>query len=114
MHTTASLVLVLSAVLLSPGCARAGGEDPSAATATGELPACAELWTDGGILPEDYQGCTDEKDEVTAPVTFTCEDGDVLVTHDDRFFAAPGSEITEAAVDSLEYERAFTACSGGA
>ena len=114
MPTSASLVLVLSVALLSAGCAQAGGEGRGAGAATSTLPACAELWTDGGTLPEDYRGCTDENDEVTAPVTLTCADGDVLVTYDDRFFAAPGGEITEVAVDSAAYERAFKACSGGA
>lgn len=114
MPTRASLVLVLSVALLTAGCAQAGGQHRDTVTATSSLPACDELWTDGGTLPEDYRGCTDEGGEVTAPVTLNCADGDVLVTYDDRFIAAPGGEIIEVAVDSAEYERAFTACSGGA
>ena len=112
--TRASHVLVLSVALLAAGCAQAGRPDRDTAAATSTLPACAELWTDGGTLPEDYRGCTDEGGEVTAPVSLSCADGDVLVTYDDRFIGAPGGEIIEVSVDSAEYERAFTACSGGA
>ena len=111
--TAANLLLALSVALLGAGCARADGEGLTGRAATNQLPACAELWTDGGTLPGDYRGCTDEDGDVSAPVTLVCADGDVLVTHDNRFFAAPGGEIAEATINSPEYEQAFTACSGG-
>lgn len=97
---------------MGAGCAQAGGGDQGDPAATSSLPTCSDVWVDGGTLPQGYRGCTDEDGQVATPVTLACADGDVLMMHDDRFFAAPGGEIIEAAVDSTEYEQAFKACTG--
>lgn len=59
------------------------------------LPECATVWVAGQVLPEDYQGCT-ENGQFVEPDIMYCESGQTLATYQNRYYAALGQVINEA------------------
>lgn len=59
------------------------------------LPECATVWVTGQVLPEDYQGCT-ENGQFVEPDIMYCESGQSLATYQNRYYAALGQVINEA------------------
>ena len=108
------LALVAVAALLT-GCgeesAPNAADDPTSsasATPTNTTPACEDIWVEGEMLPETYDGCggTDASPTV-------CESGQMLFTYADSFYATPGGKIAKAdppLKDDQGYQDILTAC----
>jgi|KBSSwiStaDraftv2_1062776.scaffolds.fasta_scaffold1220316_2 hypothetical protein len=64
----------------------AGGE------AVGGLPACADVWVAGQVLPQKYEGCMMGADVMAAAVTYKC-DGGSFTAYNDKFYARFGGAI---------------------
>lgn len=75
-------------------------------------PLCADVWVDGQALPKDYEGCSTEDGWVEADARH-CESGQVLVTFDDRFYAAKGFRVNDVGGSlsaSAKYHHAVSSC----
>ncbi len=107
------LVLGLCALILPLAACGDENLDESQAGEAGDLQDCAEVWVDGATLEQDYQGCTEDGQQV-APVVVGCEDGGQLTTYDDAFVARLGGEVLEAPASSAEYVAAYEECTGEA
>ena len=59
-------------------------------------PTCAQVWKDGGTLPQRYRGCATTAGWVKAQA-YECSDGHRVVTYAHAFYAAPGRTISRAA-----------------
>ena len=94
------LAVVLSTSVLA-GC---GGDDPGEGSAQSEasgavesLPGCDEVWVAGETLPEDYDGCVIQGNEIAVFSPGECPSGDQYATYDDTFYAVVGATIEESA-----------------
>lgn len=58
------------------------------------LPECSTVWVSGLVLPEDYQGCT-ENGQFVEPDIMYCESGQTLAAYQNRYYAALGQVINE-------------------
>lgn len=114
MGTTGKATSLVSAALLTAGLLAGCGSGSSSAVAqdpagssttrsttdTGRTdptsPTCAQVWKDGGTLPQRYRGCATTAGWVKAQV-YQCSDGHHLVTYAHAFYAAPGRTISRAA-----------------
>jgi hypothetical protein len=69
--------------------------EPSETAAPASWSTCAEVWSDGAVLPKPYPGCA--LDGVAVPAeSLHCSMGALLVTYDDTFWGVPGHEISRA------------------
>ena len=92
------LVAVVLATSLA-GCGGDSGADagqPEASGAVETLPACDEVWVAGETLPDDYDGCVIQGDEIAVFSPAECPSGDQYATHEDRFYAVVGDTIEES------------------
>ncbi len=90
------LVLATLALALT-GCA--GGDEPEQPKASGAvetLPSCSEVWRTGETLPEDYDGCVIEGNEIKVFSPTECPSGKQHATYEDRWYAVLGEEIQES------------------
>jgi hypothetical protein len=53
---------------------------------------CDDIWVEGEMLPEDYDGC-ETPDSIVAAVTVDCADGTKFTSYGDRLYAKLGEEI---------------------
>lgn len=76
-----------------------------------DWPACAEVWVADSDLARGYRGCVEAGTAVPAEKQ-TCSSGQVLVTHDDRFYAVLGGPVneTDGLAEDADYGRARAAC----
>jgi hypothetical protein len=106
---TLALLALLTACSSDSGTSGAPQQEKS----SGGLPSCSEVWVDGALLAVNYLGCTNE-DGSTEGGGVECESGTgQFVTHQDRFFALAGGQITEATSDSDAFAAAYHACHVG-
>lgn len=91
----------------------------SAADLQSGVPDCADVWVDGGSLPEDYEGCRDG-DTIVASFTWDCEDGRTFTSSMPGYGFLGGElwitpdGLDEPDVESAEYTAAFwDDCMGG-
>lgn len=123
--------LAAAILLLASGCGNDDGEtaddpegdSPSSHAPSGtegspgqpeiDLPACAEVWVAGAILPRSYRGCEQDGVEVRAD-KHQCSYGAAIVEFGDRFYAVTGKPINQvpSLTDSDQFHRALTACQG--
>lgn len=92
--------------------AASGSPAPSESQAP-TAPACADVWVDGGTLPQGYQSCAEG--DVTVPAdALGCSSGQEIVRYADRFFAVPGGMIRETSGlrRDQDYLDAITTCRG--
>ena len=77
-------------------------------------PACADVWTAGAELPQDYRGCQDaENDKWVEAFVYRCSSGQKLVTFRRNFYAAKGGVVTETATPlarNQKFQKALAAC----
>ena len=78
---------------VSPAETTTPSESDSPTNALG-LPECSTVWVTGEILPEDYQGCT-ENGHFVEPDIMYCESGQTLAAYQNRYYAALGQVINE-------------------
>ena len=92
------LAVVLSTSVLA-GC---GGDDSGedaaqeASGAVESLPACDDVWVAGETLPDDYDGCVIQGNEIAVFSPGECPGGDQYATYDDTFYAVGGDTIEES------------------
>jgi hypothetical protein len=100
-----SRTIVLASLLLAvTGCGDDGGDggdggDPGTPQASGlveSLPSCSDVWQTGETLPEDYDGCVIEGNEVKVFSPTECPSGTQHATYEDRWYAVLGGEIQES------------------
>ena len=69
--------------------------EPSETAAPASWPTCAEVWSEGAVLPKPYPGCS--LDGLAVPAeSVHCSMGALLVTYDQAFWGVPGHEISRA------------------
>jgi hypothetical protein len=79
--------------------------EPSETAAPASWPTCADVWSEGAVLPKPYPGCS--LDGLAVPAeSIHCSMGALLVTYDDTFWGVPGHEISRAQ-GTLEKAPAF-------
>lgn len=106
-----SIVVVLAAVVLAlTGCGDEGaGEDRNdsdQADSTSES-ACGEVWVEGEVLPEGYDGCIQDGGRVLSPRHYPCDDGRKLHRYREEFYAFEGETIV---AESDEYFTVLENC----
>lgn len=77
-----------------------------------DLPACAEVWQEGGTLPRSYDGCAEDGESVERDVV-RCSSGQTMVRYADRFYGVLGGKIhqTEGPLsEDRAYRRAVRSC----
>lgn len=87
-------------------------DGPSETPAPASWSACADVWSEGAVLPKPYPGCSRGGLAVPAKPTH-CSMGALLVTYDDRFWGVPGHEISRAdgaLQDDPDYRRDRATC----
>ena len=78
------------------------------------LPACSEVWVEGGTVPRDYEGCLDGAETVPANGRY-CEFGKALFTFQQAFYAVAGGPVQATdgpLLKSARYRDALKKCSG--
>jgi hypothetical protein len=114
MHRVVAVALGVSLALVTASCGsddEGGGGGGDDAVASAGAP-CAEVWVDGGTLPDDYESCEEADGSTAAPVVMECSDGSSFTTYDDRFHASFGGTITKAGPSSASYTKAYEDCIG--
>ena len=87
---------------------------PTAKAAPAGTRACAEVWRAGARLPKAYSGC-ESGGLLGEPDGLGCSSGQMLLRHDDRFWAVRGGEIARSEgplLDSKVYKRDLETCRG--
>lgn len=81
--------LAAAAVLLISAC----GDDQQDGDESTAMPRCSDVWVEGEVLPEDYEGCRDGA-AVVRPEFVDCEREDGrLTTYRSRYVALLGSAV---------------------
>jgi hypothetical protein len=77
------------------------------------LPACADVWKAGKVLPLSYRGCVRHGDTV-APSSHSCSSGQRLDRFGRHYYAARGARVQWVAdLDhDAVFRRALESCSG--
>jgi hypothetical protein len=91
-----ALAVTFLAIVLS---ACGGSEEPETPQASGlveTLPSCSEVWRTGETLPQDYDGCVIEGNEIKVFSPTECPSGKQHATYEDRWYAVLGGEIQES------------------
>jgi len=84
-----------SAASESPAPDESSAAEPSETAAPASWSTCAEVWSEGAVLPKPYPGCS--LDGLAVPAeSVHCSMGALLVTYDDTFWGVPGHEISRA------------------
>jgi hypothetical protein len=84
-----------SAATETPAPETSSAAEPSETAAPASWPTCAEVWSEGAVLPKPYPGCS--LDGLAVPAeSVHCSMGALLVTYDDTFWGVPGHEISRA------------------
>lgn len=86
----AALVLVAPVALTACSTDDGGPTETDTTAYQGSyLPACSEMWVVGQVLPQDYDGCTDENGNEVAATFRSCDAGRryEFTTYDDTSYA---------------------------
>jgi len=88
--------------------------DSEGAAASAPEPQCVEIWVDDATLPGGYASCYDEQQEIE-PERRRCSSGQLLLVHDERFWAVRGGTIAQtrgdAVADDPRYRDVLATCS---
>lgn len=110
-HRLAAVLLLATMALSS-----CGSDDPQRPEVTPKsqtLPACAEVWVEGKVLPAGYEGCVDGDGVLQVSEIKDCtSDAGKFTTYDQKYFAIVGHEIGFG-LNSPAYHEAYSACFTG-
>lgn len=104
--------MAASAALIG-GCSDSTPDDDgySGADWASEQPRCADLWVEGNVLPDDYQGCIKDDGGLAVANARVCAQGSGDLVSYDGLFARQGGEVFAGERESPEYLQAYEDCS---
>lgn len=113
---TRNLVVAAVLAMAAAGCGGSGddGGQPKADGLVENSPPCDEVWVAGETLPEDYDGCLIQGNEVAVFSPADCPSGAQYATYADQFYAVPGDTIEESSSGDIfsdpEFQKFTESC----